>query len=68
MSNFELQASSGVTVSANSKTLVGAKREATAWACFGAGDIYIIENGNTVCVRRFWQNGNSFGWDKWENV
>lgn len=65
MRKFEISAQSGVSVPANAKTLAGAKREATKWAAFGSGDISIVENGSTVCVRRFWQNGNRFGWRKW---
>lgn len=65
MSKYELQASSGVSVPAQATTLAGAKREATEWAAFGAGDVFVVENGTTVCVRRFWQEGNKFGWDKW---
>jgi hypothetical protein len=68
MAKYQLRSDSGVTVTANAQTLTGAKREATNWASFGAGDIYVDQNGDTIAKREFWQERNRFGWLPWQSV
>lgn len=68
MSKFELAANSGVIVISKAKTLIGAKREASAWASYGSGDVFVVVDGTAVCMRRFWSNGGNFGWHNWESI
>lgn len=65
---YQMRADSGVVVDATAKTLTGAKREASKWMAFGGGSVYVVADGKDVCVRKFWQNGNHFGWDAWKTV
>ena len=68
MSKIQIAANSGVILDCNAKTITGAKREASIWASYGAGDIFVLVNGDAVCTRRFWSDGGNFGWHKWENI
>ena len=56
---------SGIEVRLNARTLIGAKREASAWINFGGGSVTISCDGNPVATREFWQSLNNFGWDRW---
>ena len=59
---------SGITEIANAKTLAGAKREASDWMSHGGGSVSVLDmDGYVLATRCFWQNGNRFGWDKWDN-
>ena len=63
---YTAQASSGVTVNLNAKSITGAKREASSWISFGGGDVTVCAAGAPVAIRRFRQNLNRFYWDRWE--
>jgi hypothetical protein len=65
---FTAYASSGVEVNLDAKTLVGAKREASAWITFGGADVTVCADGVPVATRAFWQNLNHFGWDAWATL
>lgn len=68
MSAYTITADSGVTINSTSKTLVGAKREASAWMSFGGGSVWVLQAGEPVAMRRFWRDGNRFGWGRWESA
>jgi len=65
---YSLRADSGVIVQAKSRTLAGAKREASAWMAFGGGSVYVEDETGVICYRRFYKNGNHFGWHEWEGA
>ena len=59
---------SGVEIKAEANTILSAKREASKWMSHGGGSVSVLDdNGNPICTREFWETGNSFGWDKWQN-
>ena len=69
MSKFIAYSESGVTINLNAKTELGAKREATKWLSYGAGDVYIENIATGIKWRRgFWQNRDRFGWTVWEQI
>jgi len=69
MSKFIAYSESGVTIGLNAKTELGAKREATKWLSYSAGDVYIENTATGIKWRRgFWQNGHRFGWSNWEQI
>jgi len=69
MSDYYIYAENGASIKSNAKTIVGAKREASKWLSFGAGDVS-VENVKTgeKWVRRFWQHLNHFGWEQWIQI
>lgn len=60
---------SGIQYPANSKTLLGAKRQASADASYGGGTVYILDgkNGMALCKREFYATLQDFWWSQWEN-
>ena len=64
---YMMRADSGIIEYAG-KTLIGAKREASKWATFGGGSVYVETPAGEIYWREFWQNGNSFGWKRWSKM
>ena len=66
---FAMSAASGVSVVCDATTVIGAKREASAWISYGGGDITVTNNQtNETWMRKFWTIGPSFGWGRWRLI
>ena len=68
---FDMTAqASGVSVMCDAHTLLGAKREASAWMSYGGGSVVLHDRQTDErWIRRFWSTVNGkFGWGKWETV
>jgi len=66
---YAISNASGVSCVASSRTMLGAKREASAQATFGGGDVEIVDLETGERWRRvFWQKLHCFGWEPWEEV
>jgi hypothetical protein len=66
---YAITAESGVSVDCDAHTLLGAKREASAWMSFGGGSVTLIDKATKeTWTREFWQSGRSFGWNAWKKI
>lgn len=67
--SYIIRAQSGAEIESKAKTLVGAKREASAWITHGGGTVYVLDaERNPICYRRMWSEGHRFGWLRWEAI
>jgi hypothetical protein len=55
---------SGIVNTVRSRTLLGAKREASREMTYGGGSVTLYYDGE-VWHRELWTSGHSFGWGGW---
>ena len=68
-SMFKISHDSGVEYNSKSKTLIGAKCEATQDMTFGGGHVYVTDTvSGHVWTRQHWRSYDRFGWRKWERL
>ncbi len=65
-SEYHIVCSNGWEKTITAKNVIAAKKAASQELAFGCGDMVLYWRDNRVGIRRFWQNGNRFGWRPWE--
>ena len=66
---YWIESGAGDRIRSAAKTILGAKREATNWITFGGGNVYIFQDdGVPLWMRKFWQSGDRYGWDRWQKI
>lgn len=63
---YTIRCSNGWTSTFDASSDGQAKRSASRDLAFGCGDMHLYrEDGTLLGIRRFYQNGNHFGWEAW---
>jgi hypothetical protein len=66
---YTITAANGVSACCDARTMLGAKREASAWIGYGGKSVTVTDNiTSETWYRSFWESGHKFGWGKWERV